>query len=177
MDRPENPEAPAPEPLAPGVVPIEAPEPPAPTPPPDPLEGPDLPGLPPTEPAPTPPPAPPEPPPAPTSKAKGKGGFGQPATVWTEVQDEVLRELRGVQGMPIEAISIRLGRCVHVVTKRLRALHIKAPEKPRKGKPVPVPKVEAPKPAGLNTLPPLPSLAVPLYIIPPRPGSPADRRR
>jgi hypothetical protein len=177
MDRPENPEAPAPEPLAPGVVPIEAPEPPAPTPPPDPLEGPDLPGLPPTEPPPAPPPAPPEPPPAPASKAKGKGGFGQPATAWTEVQDEVLRELRGVQGMPIEAISIRLGRCVHVVTKRLRALHIKAPEKPRKGKPVPAPKVEAPKPAGLNTLPPLPSLAVPLYIIPPRPGSSADRRR
>jgi len=88
---------------------------------------------------------------------------------WTVAEDDQLFVLHGEQGLSGKTISGKLHRSQGVVLRRIKELGIIKPvikkaNREQFGPPRPPPA----KPAGAVTLPPLPSLQEPMYIIPRR---------
>lgn len=109
----------------------------------------------------------------PLGKADWGGARPNPAHVaeWTPAQDDELSVLRA-EGLSTQAIASRISRSQGVVARRCRHLNLPTPPElpkppPRESRPTGE-RVLPPRPAGLITLPPLPSLQEPMYIIPKR---------
>ena len=93
-------------------------------------------------------------------------GGNMPA-IWSVAEDDLLRELRGVQGLTTKAVARRLGRTEGVTARRFRDLGIRSPGP--QAKPV-VRHYDYPRPAPplvnpRHTLPLLPSLEMELYVM------------